>query len=58
MKTNGSEITLNGSIKYKSAKETINRETEEVERGKPRERETQILVGELLQRNKNRVGDQ
>ena len=51
MYTNGSKRTLKGFSKYKSAKETINQETEEVERGKPRERETQILVGELLGRN-------
>ncbi len=54
---NGFEKTLNGLSKYKSAKETRNLETRDVERGKPRERETQILVGELLQRNKNGVKD-
>ncbi len=37
-----------GLSKYKSAKVTKKRETLEVERGKPRKRETQILVGELL----------
>ena len=33
-------------IKYKSAKETSLLEIKEVERGKPREWDTQILVGE------------
>ena len=37
--------------KYKSAKETSLLEIKEVERGKPREWETQILVGELVKRN-------
>ena len=36
------------SRKYKSAKVTKKRETLEVERGKPRKRETQIMVGEML----------
>ena len=47
-KSNGFEGTLNGFSKYKSAKVTKKRETLEVERGKPRKRETQIMVGELL----------
>lgn len=38
----------NGFSRYKSAKVTKKRETLEVERGKPRKRETQIMVGELL----------
>ncbi len=35
--SNGSEISLKGKIRYKSAKVTKNLETREVERGKPRE---------------------
>ena len=42
LSTNGFERTLNGISKCKSAKVTKKRETLEVERGKPRKRETQI----------------
>ena len=42
LSTNGFERTLKGISKYKSAKVTKKRETLEVERGKPRKRETQI----------------
>lgn len=40
------KISENEMIRYKSAKETSLLEIKEVERGKPREWETQILVGE------------
>lgn len=42
------KISENEMIRYKSAKETSLLEIKEVERGKPREWETQILVGELV----------
>ena len=41
------KISENEMIRYKSAKETSLLEIKEVERGKPREWETQIMVGEL-----------
>ena len=43
------KISENEMIRYKSAKETSLLEIKEVERGKPREWETQILVGELVE---------
>ena len=45
------KISENEMIRYKSAKETSLLEIKEVERGKPREWETQILVGELWEGN-------
>ena len=49
------KISENEMIRYKSAKETSLLEIKEVERGKPREWETQILVGELVKGNKELI---
>lgn len=50
------KISENEMIRYKSAKETSLLEIKEVERGKPREWETQIMVGELWWRNQTKSG--
>ena len=50
------KISENEMIRYKSAKETSLLEIKEVERGKPREWETQIMVGELDWEETNSLG--
>ena len=44
-------------LDIKVPKRRVHLETNVVERGKPREQETQNLVGELLQKNLNGVRD-